>query len=474
MRRVRVLTSVLVLALLGVAAAASGQTGGLGPPSFPNAMNDGCQRSNAGLVTDTSPSWVYVNRDPTPKFASGVVSGTHLSHDDLNLNHTSYDFNSDVKVDAPYTNLLGGNPQARTGNFQPGGDEGVGKLHVERESNAYPFFAWPHDGDRVAIWGAWIWDCAHWSPGAISGPRDASQPGEKTEIHGIRALAVTRQDGSLAKNGQTQTDVFISSNGTFARAEEQCALKHAPVDSDHYDAGFAACKNDPANRLDPVNDTDYTFFIPAPAHKPAGARLKFTVVRQQADNAPAVQTAIKTSPPGLQVTIPFKSGGGAPNGSFARTFLVGWSKPPAHEPEHLQLKIESYKSLKALDPNPRNFGETSKPPDEDVVTFDVNGVWRLLDTKAPKLLKIKKGQTVKIGQTIDLFASKGLSINLNGMECDSSGVLPPCPVRPGETGLANDDLGEKNQRLSLRRAPGRHKIKSPDGTYELTYSVKRK
>src|SRR5207247_6291061 len=113
-----------------------------------------------------------------------------------------------------------------------------------------------------------------------------------------------------------------------------------------------ACKNNPANQLDPVNDTDYTFFIAAPAHKPAGARLQYRVIRQQTDNAPAVQVATKTSPPGIQVTIPFKSGGGLPTGSFARTFLVGWSKPPAHAPEHLALKLESYKSLKALDPHP--------------------------------------------------------------------------------------------------------------------------
>jgi hypothetical protein len=195
------------------------------------------------------------------------------------------------------------------------------------------------------------------------------------------------------------------------------------------------------------------------------------VVKQQADNAPTPQVVTQTSPPGVQVTIPFKSAGGSPTGSFARTFLVSWSKPPAHAPAHFAVKLESYKSLKALDPNPHVIGQTSKAPDEDVVTFDVNGLWRLLDRLAPKLLTIKKGQTVKIGKTVDIFTAKGISINVNGFECDSSGVLQPCPVRPGETGLGNDDLGERNQKLSLKRSPGRHTIKSPLGTFVLTYSV---
>src|SRR3954452_2526178 len=464
----------LALAVLGIVVAANAQTGGLGPPPFPNAQNDGCQRSNVGLVSDASPEWVYVNRDPSPNFASGVISDSHLSHDDLSLNHKSYDFNADVTVDPPYTNLVGGNPTQKTGNFSGGGDEKVGALHIERESSVYPFFAWPHDGDRAFVWGGWIWDCGHWSPGAISGPRDPSQTGEKTEIHPVRAIVSIRKDGTLAKGGQTQADAFISSQGTFARAVEGCTLKHQPVDADHYDAGYGPCKNDPANQLDPVNDTDYTFFIPAPARKPAGAKIKYTVIKRQSANAPAVRVAIKTSPPGIQVTVPFKSGGGAANGSFARTFLVGWSKPPKHKPQHLQLKLESYKSLKALDPHAGHAGETSTAPDEEVVTFDVNGLWLLLDTKAPKLLKIKKGQTVKLGKTLDVFTSRGLSINVNGLECDASIALLPCPNRPGATGLANDSLGEKNVRLSLRRAPGRHAIRSPDGTFVLTYSVKRK
>ena len=80
---------------------------------------------------------------------------------------------------------------------------------------------------------------------------------------------------------------------------------------------------------------------------------------------------------------------------------------------------------------------------------------------------------MKIGKTIKIFTQRGLSINVNGLECDTSGTLAPCPLRPGETGLGNDDLGQKNVRLSARRAPGRHTIRSPKGTYLLTYSVKR-
>jgi hypothetical protein len=427
-------------------------------------------------VTDTSPSWVYVNRDSTPKFASGIVSKAHVSREDLSLNHESYDFVSDITVDPQYTNLVGGDPARRTGNFQPTSDESeqVGKLHVEREDKFLPLFAWPHNGDRVALWGSWIWDCAHWSPGAISGPRDAGQPGEKTEIHPIRAIVVTRKDGYLANRGQVQADAYISSYGTFARAEENCALTHGPADQDHYDAGFPACKNDPANRRDPLNDTDYTFFIPAPSKKPAGARLQFRVIQQVKDDAPAIRTQIQSSPPGLQVTVPFKSANKA-DGSFARTFLVGWSKPPRREPEHFKVKVTSYKLLKALDPNPANRPiETSKAPDEDVVTLAVNGHWQFLQRLAPKLLKIRKGQTVKIGKSFDVYALRGLSLDVNGFDCDVAATRAPCPVLSGETDLQNDVLGEKQVRFSLRRSPGRHVIKSPDGIYALTLDVSRR
>jgi hypothetical protein len=475
MKRVGFLSFLVAAVALAVGVGASAQTGGLGPPPFPDAMNAGCQRSNTGLVTDTSPSWVYVNRDSTPKFASGIVSKAHLSRDDLNVNHESYDFNSDVTVDPPYTNLLGGDPTRRTGNFQPAGDETeqTGKLHVERESKFFPFFAWPHDGDRVAMWGSWIWDCAHWSPGAVSGPRDPGQPGEKTEIHPIRAIVVTRKDGYLANRGQVQADVYVSSYGTFARAEENCALMHAPVDQDHYDAGFQACKNNPANRRDPLNDTDYTFFIPAPSKKPAGSKLQYRVIQQVKDDAPPIRVQIQSSPPGIQVTLPFKSAN-KPDGSFARTFLVGWSKPPSHPPAHFKVEIVSYKLLKALDPNPANRPlETSKAPDEDVVTLDVNGHWQLLEKLAPKLLKIRKGQTVKVGRSFDLYASRGLSVNVNGYDCDVNTALPPCPPLSGETDLLNDNLGQKIAHFSQRRAAGRHVLKSPDGVYALTLDVKR-
>src|SRR5207237_1122827 len=68
-----------------------------------------------------------------------------------------------------------------TANFS-GDDETDGRLHVERESgSAWPFFAWPEQGDRVTLLGSWVWDCDHYQG-----------EGEHTELHPIRAIWVAR------------------------------------------------------------------------------------------------------------------------------------------------------------------------------------------------------------------------------------------------------------------------------------------
>ncbi len=95
----------------------------------------------------------------------------------------------------------------RTGNFAGSGPS-TGRLHVEREQRALPFFAWPELGDRVTMIGSWVWDCGHWTPG-----------GERTEIHSYRALWLERAPGRpspLATRGESEGDLFLSSDKTYA------------------------------------------------------------------------------------------------------------------------------------------------------------------------------------------------------------------------------------------------------------------
>jgi hypothetical protein len=134
-----------------------------GPDPVNQPLADGCQRNAAGLLTFSSPEWVWVATKP-PTDATRIVEGTttltHTADEDLPESHTSYDLDTDVAPDPSYLGLLAGSPTAGNGNFAPGAD--YGKLHVEWESRALPAYAWPTEGDRVKMWGQWAWDCGHW------------------------------------------------------------------------------------------------------------------------------------------------------------------------------------------------------------------------------------------------------------------------------------------------------------------------
>ena len=87
---------------------------------------DGCQRNATGLLTFTSPEWVYIYKDPTVRFVQGTVTHTHTAGGDLPEGHDFYDLNSNVNVDPSFTYLVS------TANFT--GDptaEDYGRLHVE-------------------------------------------------------------------------------------------------------------------------------------------------------------------------------------------------------------------------------------------------------------------------------------------------------------------------------------------------------
>src|SRR5439155_336217 len=124
-----------------------------------------------------------------------------------------------------------------TGNCAGAGEE-TGRLHVEWETGSVPAFVWPTEGDRVKLFGSWIWDCGHWGqsftdpdyflPGSGETPFSTNVPGESTEFHPMQAMIVTRANPYLPQVTETESDVYISNDGTIAHAEEQCALEHPP------------------------------------------------------------------------------------------------------------------------------------------------------------------------------------------------------------------------------------------------------
>ena len=136
---------------------------------------------------------------------------SHPTEEGLPPIHRSYDVNFDVLPDAAHTDLMGGDPARHTGNYA-GHEPSTARVHVEREQGAFPSFAWPDPGDRVAIVGSWVWDCGHWTPA-----------GERTEIHSYRALWVDRGRSPLSSRGESEADLLVSNDKTFAGVEADCA-----------------------------------------------------------------------------------------------------------------------------------------------------------------------------------------------------------------------------------------------------------
>ena len=206
---------------------------------------------------------------PPPRRLQGAIGSryqaqlaVHPTEEDLPTIHRGYDFNFEVLPDKAYENLLAGDAALHTGNFAGSGPS-TGRLHVEREQRALPFFAWPELGDRVTMIGSWVWDCGHWTPG-----------GERTEIHSYRALWLERAPGRpspLATRGESEGDLFLSSDKTYAGVEADCAHR-SKGDS----PAFRSClATEPAWQ---DLSGSYRFRLRVPRRPAAGSRLVVRVL----------------------------------------------------------------------------------------------------------------------------------------------------------------------------------------------------
>src|SRR3954470_4188308 len=277
------------------------------PDALQQPLKDGCQRNPAGLLTFSSPEWVYVyGGDPEVRKLEGIAHATSPAGEDLPENHLSYDIDSNVAPDHGYEYLLGGDPAAHNGNFALGGagkpGEDTNRIHVEWESNVAPRWTWPTEGDRVKIWGPWVWDCGHWGEG-ISDPDyflPGSGPftrnplrGEQTEIHPMQALVVTRRRPIHSPFSERQTDAFISSDGTAARGEAECTKRFPaahlppPLPPPPYDARWTACVTTATHQV--VNDRSYSFFVPVPPRPTPHALLRYREQRRVSDRGSPVE-----------------------------------------------------------------------------------------------------------------------------------------------------------------------------------------
>jgi hypothetical protein len=486
-----------------VAALMAAATAYAGPEPVHKPLADGCQRTPAGLLTFSSPEWAWVNSAKTTdatRVIEGTTTLTHTADEDLPQSHTSYDLDSDVVPDPAYLDLLSGSPTSRNGNFADDADKG--KLHVEWESRALPAYAWPTEGDRVKLWGQWVWDCGHWGegietdqhnpegslvgtgdyflPGQVEGDPPATLRGEQTELHPLEAVVVSRAHPWAASGGESQTDAFISSDGTHAFAEEQCAHDLAPpAGLPTYGPDFTACANDGMNEQQPVRGRTYDFVVPAPPRPSPGAELRYREITRVAGSKATEQVTEEDGRLRVRVSMPDVSGPLA----YGATFLVGWSEPtPA--PVHLRLTLRSITVVKSLDPNPDRFQQTGVPPGEYNLYLDANGFWSFVggrgptvpadDSWAPGLGAVRDGQVVPVNHAIDFFVPAGAPVRLafSGRECDLP-KMDPCVVN-AEVSDGNDHPGQAIAQFpSAAAAVGPHLLDSDTRDYRVDYAVAR-
>jgi hypothetical protein len=484
MRRRAATLVVCAIAAAGAAATSAAQDRTTPPDPLTQPLQDGCQRTALGLLTYTSAHWSFVYRDnPGQEYvrpAEGVVRDAHVAAGDLPQGHDSYDLNFELALDPGYRFL------------EPAGDA----IHTEREQGHTAVFAWPTDGDRVKVWGNWVWDCGHWGPQPVppKKPEDrdfyipgGSQPpvdngtdvrgGESTELHPFSALVSRRARPYLPQVEETQTDVYISSNGTLAHAEARCAKENAvPAEANRtYGPNFTACVNSPASQRNPVNTRDYTFFIPAPPRPSPSARLRYRVLTSPGHGRAPMEQVIERGD-GIEVTIPFKGFGSADEDqAYAKSFFVGWDGGLQRLPARLELTLHKIKVINSLDGPNRNAigGDTSSgvPPGEYGLTMDVNGFWKLLNDWAPGLGAVNDNQELSVERTIGLNVADGdpVQIKVHARECDLP-KINPCPQTP-EVAEDNDNPGTLAATFaSSAAAVGDHVLKN--GNWEMTYSIR--
>lgn len=497
MRRVvKALILVVVAgALVGVASVSAA-----GHPRHPTnrdqSLRDGCQRPTfLNLTLVNSPEWVYVDRSPAVRVAQGITRVPHPTPVDQPGTHTWFDFNANLVPDRRYGYLIAGSRRAGTNNYGGRGEsdfaEAFGRLHYEWEEGSLPKFAWPSDGDRTTIWGSWIWDCGHWTEGN-------KVTGERTEFHPLSGIAVTRSDPSAARAGEMETDVYISSDGTYAHAVEQCARRMRPHSDGTYGSGFFGCARNPRNFRQPLARS-YTFSVPAPTRPARGGRLLLRSVGRAHHGRATVR--VRRAGNGFVVTVIPR----ARSFAWGRSYFARWSgRAPAAA--RLNVTIQSV-LIKHADPDPSEGG-VDPAGEKWALYLEVNGHWVLLDDWAPSLFAAQDNMLVHFGRTIPVTLQPGRDLHVfaMGRECDGpSGVTilghfvpntKPCPFNTTESKISegnNDDPGTILDRYaSVHAALGTHTTASRpsvifpetgsitfgDGVqgsddYELTYTVSR-
>ncbi|HEY3544069.1 MAG TPA: hypothetical protein VGK79_16145 [Gaiellaceae bacterium] len=448
-------------ALVGVAA-----YGLLGPDPAKQAQADGCARSRTAEFSRLGPGWAYVNdkdvpaSSPSPpaRWLAGVVQAnrnlpdaSHPSGGDDPTTHDSFDVNFNVLPDAAYRDLLGGLENEETGNFEGEGEE-KGRVHLERETKYEPAWSWPEVGDRVQVLGSWVWDCGHWDPG-----------GERTELHPYRALWDERVPSSRSPSGESEGDLYVSTDATPAGQIAECAHR---TKGDQQ--AYKACTFTQPNWLDVSGD--YVLTLHAPPRPPGAKRLAVRVVDRGSTVDPAWQQTIS----GTTLTLRFHLTSTSPARLvLAKQVFFGWR--PLRKAIHLRLTFTKLLTRRAMDPGCPNSATGCGTPqttrDDQITTApgelriytDVAGQWSLW----PKIIHARDGRTFAVEQVTDLYVgpSRPWRLFVFPHECDfgvgswsaPNTPMAPCPPSKEFGNFSGDDVpGEIVVRYRGANGVGRH------------------
>lgn len=467
-----------------------------GPDPLSQPAKDGCSRDRGAIFTHLVPNWAYVNdgdhpasgAPPPQQWAQGVAQSAydtersaHPTGVDDPFTHTSYDFIFNLRVDPQDASLLAGTQAEGTGNYA-GKNEETGRLHVERESGTFPSFAWPDRGDKVAVRGAWVWDCDHAGP-----------TGERTEIHPFHAIFVQRNPSPNSAYGDAEGDIFVTSARTPADDQAECAhLTKGDRDA------FKSCLGTRSGELDVTGS--YAFFLRPPPRPSRSAKLVYRVL----DKGSALAPPLRVAPKSGGLSIEFDVTG--TQVQVEKQVFVGWRPMPVKAlPVHLQASFRELLVRRAMDPGcpldkPKckyrsettRVGQYSTSPGEWNVYTDAGSVWRQWG-----LVRPHDGQRVNTRRKVDFYVARGRPWRLfvQTRECDFGSVgnaysadepVWPCP-RANEIGnpIGDDEPGilvdhfrsptaglgthHSNSRLDGSTCPKSNK----HGCYALIYSVRR-
>jgi hypothetical protein len=317
----------------------------------------------------TDPEWAPVvdgqQVESAPVYVHGVARHAHGdTGGDFPFTHGRPDATAEITPDADDAFRLA------SGNVTGEG----GQMEFEWENGAFPMWMLPGDGDRIVVFGRWIFDCGHpdSSPGhCAAAPASAcvldsdcaatdrcvgAEFGYTSEIHPPQAVAVMRQGrGGIVVDGgapvlATRADIFVSPNG--GAAGDRCMLAHHSIGDIVLDVQCYPL----AQPIAKINATDFEFDVPLPP-PPPNAHAAWRIVDQPQDLFGGVAAAIEVTPhendpsPFLHVVVKMTrpTAAGMPTG-FAATMFAGWDAPPSTPLTHVRVSIDSLAIVNALKP----------------------------------------------------------------------------------------------------------------------------